>query len=94
MNSGECEICGFNNKKAIHKHHVVPRTDPRSTNDISNLAFICANCHNLVHAGQIIIEGRYFTTAGHKLFFHKKDESPVVRGGVYLLNDGTADIRD
>lgn len=86
----ECEICGMRNKKAIDFHHIIPQTDPRCTNGISNLAIICSNCHRLVHAHEIIIEGVFQTSQGHKLFWHKKGEKPIIRTGVILQDDGTA----
>lgn len=88
----KCEICDFAKKRALHLHHIIPRTDPRSTDLASNLACICSNCHNLVHAGEIIIEGRYFTTAGNKLFWYKKGGKHTIRPGVILNKDGSATI--
>jgi len=60
----ECEVCGCNKKAALHLHHIIPRCDARSSNNLNNLACLCSNCHNLVHSGQIIIIGVYSTTAG------------------------------
>lgn len=88
-----CEICGFNDKCAIQAHHIIPRTDPNCTNAESNLAYVCANCHNLIHANHIIIEGRFMTTRGQKLFWHKYNEQFVVIPGVILNQDGTATIK-
>ena len=92
----KCEICGFSNKKALHLHHIIPRTDPHCTDFPSNLACICSNCHNLVHAKEIIIEGRFATTATEesKLFWHKAGDPPVIRTGVILNDDGTATVKD
>lgn len=52
-----CEICGENNSKILHKHHIIPRTEIGTTNDPINLAIICANCHTKHHAGVIEILG-------------------------------------
>ena len=87
-----CEICGFSGK-ALHAHHMIPRTDPNCTDDFANLATLCANCHNEVHAHEKIIEGRFLTTAGYQLFWHKKNEKPIIREGIILLDDGTAIIK-
>lgn len=57
-----CEICGNDNKSVLHKHHIVERTDINSNNDNFNLAVICANCHNMVHSGEIKIIGLYPST--------------------------------
>lgn len=45
-----CEICGNDNIAVLHKHHIVERTDANTTNDDFNLAVICSNCHNRIHA--------------------------------------------
>lgn len=57
-----CEICGETNKAVLHKHHIVERTDLNTSNDNFNLAVICSNCHNKVHAKQIRIIGIFPST--------------------------------
>lgn len=57
-----CEICGEADPSTLHKHHIVERTDPNTSHADANLAIICANCHNKVHAGQIKIVGVYPST--------------------------------
>ena len=58
----ECEICGEKNKNVLHKHHIIARTKINTSNDPMNLAIICSNCHNKVHAGEIEIVGLYPST--------------------------------
>jgi uncharacterized ferredoxin-like protein len=89
-----CEICGLNSPKALENHHIIPQTDPRCTNNFSNIAIICGSCHNEVHAGIKIIEGRYMSTVGNKLFWHLDGEKPIIRSGVFLLKSGLAEIRE
>jgi len=89
-----CEICQVCTREIRHKHHIVPRTDPRSTNLSSNLAYLCPSCHSRVHSGHFIIEGVFQTTLGNKLFWHHAGEPYTVREGVHLLKDGIAEIRD
>lgn len=89
----ECEICGLKNPSALERHHIIPRTDPRCTNFESNIATICGSCHNEVHAGGKIIEGRFVTTGGKRLFWHLPGQTPIIREGVILLPSGMADIR-
>lgn len=89
-----CEICHITDSKVIDYHHIIPRTDPRCTNDLSNLAIICSNCHRIVHSGDIIIEGVYLTTTGTKLFWHRKGEPHIIRKGVQLLPNGMALIEE
>ena len=88
----KCEICGEMNKKVLDRHHMVPRSDPNSTNNESNLAIVCANCHRKIHSLEIVIEGLYKTTAVLKLFWHKSGEPHVIRPGIILHKDGTATV--
>ena len=72
----ECEICGCKDKKILHIHHIIPRADNRCTDNLSNLACLCPNCHHFVHTGDYIIIGVYFSTAGRTLMFFKKGDIP------------------
>lgn len=83
----KCEICGANNKAYLHAHHIIPRRDYRSTDNWDNIAICCANCHNLVHSGDIIIIGVYYTTNGRQLMFHKKGEEPMLPEEFWLIKD-------
>lgn len=58
----ECEICEEKDVNALHKHHIVERTELNTNNNPMNLAVICSNCHNKVHAGTIKIIGIYPST--------------------------------
>ena len=76
----ECEICGEKNKAVLHKHHIIPRTDPKCTNDWLNVCIICANCHNKVHNFQINIIGIFPSTKtpyGRTLIFEVNGVSNV-----------------
>lgn len=69
-----CEICGDNNKKILHLHHIIERTEANTNNHPFNLAIICPNCHSLVHDGSIRIIGIYPSTEppnGRTLVFEK-----------------------
>lgn len=68
-----CEIC---KNKGHHKHHIISKSlGGKNTND--NLTFLCASCHHEVHTGFLIIEGRFLTTSGLVLLWHKKGESSI-----------------
>ena len=73
-----CEICGFDKPAALNLHHIIPRCDPRSTNNNSNLAVVCHVCHDLIHASpaEITIIGVYSSTAGRQLMFYHGSEPP------------------
>jgi 5-methylcytosine-specific restriction endonuclease McrA len=55
-----CEVCGYD--KALHWHHIIPRTDADCTDDWKNVAVLCSNCHNRVHDNEIKILGIYNST--------------------------------
>ena len=60
----KCEIaeCGETDPSTLHLHHIIERTDPNTTNDIMNLALLCASCHSKVHAKKIKLIGIYPST--------------------------------
>ncbi len=89
-----CEICKYDKKEALHLHHIIPRCDPRSSNDLHNLAALCPNCHDLVHAGEITIIGVFKTTAGRKLMWFKKGETPPLEKEFWLIKDNPLVIRN
>lgn len=73
----ECEICGNRELATLHKHHIIERTQLNTTNHPMNLAVICSNCHNKVHAGIIKIIGLYPSTKlpyGRTLIYDTKEE--------------------
>lgn len=57
-----CELCGETNQATLHKHHIIPRTDPNTSNHPLNLLVVCGNCHQKVHDNQIIVVGIYPST--------------------------------
>lgn len=81
-----CEICGTN-VPHLHGHHIIPRADVRCTNDSGNMCEICPNCHTLIHCGEIIIIGRYFTTEGLQTMWFKKGEDPPLEKEFWLVKD-------
>lgn len=83
----KCEICGNNNKKVLHWHHIIPRMDSRCTNTDFNIACVCSNCHNEIHAGQIIIIGVYKTTGGLKPLWFKEGQKPPLKKESWLIKD-------
>jgi len=84
----KCEICGFNKQpKALEFHHIIPRCDPRCSNDLHNLCVICGTCHTLVHIGDITIIGCYPSTAGRTIMFFKKGETPPLEREFWKVKD-------
>ena len=81
----KCEICSANKKSILNIHHIIPRCDTRSTDNYANLCCICSNCHNEVHAGEIIIIGVYYTTSGRTLMWHRKGTEPMLPEDLWLI---------
>lgn len=82
-----CEMCGLTKKAILHRHHIVPRVDPRSTNSDNNLAILCPNCHSYVHSGDFIIIGLYQSTGGLQLLWYKKGEDPPLPKEFWRVKD-------
>lgn len=82
-----CEICGLRKKSILHRHHIIPRADDRSTNSDSNLAVLCPNCHSCVHSGDIIIIGLYKTTNGPQLIWFKRGEEPPFSKEFWMVKE-------
>jgi len=83
----QCEICNIKKKAILHRHHIIPRQDSRSTNYDNNLAVLCPNCHSRVHTGELIIIGVYFTTGGYQLMWFKKGDNPPLPQEHWLIKD-------
>ena len=82
-----CEICGLVKKSILHRHHVIPRTDPRSTNSDNNLAIVCPTCHSRIHTGEFIIIGIYKSTNGTELMWFCKGEEPPLSEEHWMVKD-------
>lgn len=68
-----CEICS---NKSHHKHHLKSKCFGVD-NSKYNVAHLCASCHSEVHIGNIILEGRFMTTTGYKLLYHKINDMSI-----------------
>jgi hypothetical protein len=81
----KCEICDLLEPRALEIHHVIPRNDPGSHNNNSNLAVLCGSCHNLIHSGEIIVLGIYQSTSGRVIIHHRKNEPPPLEEKFWLI---------
>jgi len=61
-NKCEIEICNVTDPNLLELHHIIPRTDPNTTNNSNNLAILCSNCHKLLHCGRLKIIGVFPST--------------------------------
>lgn len=67
-----CDIC--RKPEILETHHINGRNIPDFDLPF-NLCDICANCHNKVHYGMIVIEKWVMTFSGRELLWHKKEEN-------------------
>ena len=89
----KCEICGYARAAALNIHHIIPRCDPRCTNNNNNLAIVCHSCHDLIHAGEITIIGVYSSSAGRKLMWFKQGEEPPLEKEFWLIKENPHVLR-
>ena len=70
-----CEVCkkGFEFKEY---HHIQSKCYGGS-NDKVNIAYVCSNCHTLIHRGKFIVEGRFDTSKGDILVWRKHTEPSI-----------------
>lgn len=89
----KCEICGFDRPAALNFHHIIPRCDPRCTNNNSNIAIVCHSCHDLIHAGEITVIGVYGSTGGRKLMWFREGEEPPLEREFWHVKDNPHVLR-
>lgn len=93
LTKDKCEICGYDRTAAINYHHIIPRCDPRCTNDNGNIAVVCHACHDLIHAGEITIIGVYFSTGGRKLMWFRSGEEPPFEKHFWKIQENPLVLR-
>lgn len=58
----KCEVDDCNETTNLHLHHIIPRTDPNTSNHPLNLAILCPNHHEKTHDGSLYIIGLFPST--------------------------------
>lgn len=79
MADGKCFFCPESATCTLHTHRIKPGSEGGSYCAVNELT-VCANCHAKSHAGEIIIDRRYFSTKGWVLHFWKKIQDPASPG--------------
>lgn len=72
--NSECPICLLTTK--LCRHHINGRDIPRAE-DSSNIAWVCPNCHDAIHEGDVIIEGWFMTTDGRELIWRRREDDAI-----------------
>jgi RNA polymerase subunit RPABC4/transcription elongation factor Spt4 len=72
---GKCFFCGLDDYACLNCHRIVPGEEKGIYSDFNTLV-VCANCHNKIHDGQIIIDRKYNSTnaRGWTLHFWESGE--------------------
>ena len=70
-----CEICHLIGH--CDKHHIESKVF-KGSNKNHNIAKLCPNCHRLVHMGDIVLEGKFLTSKGYKLIWHKASDASIL----------------
>lgn len=78
----EIETCNEIDPKALHLHHIIERTELNTNNHPLNLAILCSNCHNKVHAGKIKLIGIFPSTRppNNRVLIYEIDGKKNVEG--------------
>jgi len=87
-----CPIC--NSNFLFTEDHHIESVCYGGSNKPFNKCKICPNCHTLVHAGEIIIEGKFSSTGGTILIWRNKGEESITGlpdPKVYLYKRETKD---
>lgn len=69
-----CEICG---DIAYTDNHHIQSKSKSGSNKAFNRASLCKKCHDLVHRGEIILEGRFMTSNDNMLIFHNYGDDSI-----------------
>lgn len=68
----KCYFCGEEDYALLDAHRIIPGEDGGKYHDL-NIAVTCANCHRKIHGGRIVVDRRYYSTAG-KWILHYWDD--------------------
>jgi len=60
---GQCYFCKENDYALLDSHRIVPGEDGGKYTTFNTLT-CCANCHRRIHAGEIKIDRKYYSTSG------------------------------
>ena len=64
--AGKCRICSRPGYEVLDVHRIVPGAKKGKYTG-NNTVVLCSCCHREIHAGNIIIDRYYYSTAGYLL---------------------------
>lgn len=80
----KCEIegCEVNDSRLLELHHIIPRTDPNTSNHNMNLAILCGTHHAMVDTEKLKIIGLFPSTRGvnHRVLVYELNGKKNIEG--------------
>lgn len=70
---GKCYFCGEDDYDLLDCHRIVPGEEGGRYTE-HNTVVVCCKCHRRIHAGQIEIKGKHFSTSGRYLIHYVEGE--------------------
>ncbi len=67
--AGQCLFCGEPDIDLLDVHRITPGSSYCERGTV----VACSLCHRKIHSGRIVIEGKYFSTAGKWTVFYTED---------------------
>lgn len=68
-----CKICGEDNYNLLDVHRLIAGEEGGDYT-LGNSIVLCCRCHRRVHAGEIIIEGKYKSTTGFVIHYFEGEQ--------------------
>jgi hypothetical protein len=69
----QCFFCGLDDYSLLDCHRIVPG-ELNGHYTPKNTLVTCANCHRRIHAGQIVIHGKYYSTAARYMVNYTEND--------------------
>ena len=69
---GKCYFCDCDNYALLDVHRIVEGSQGGKYTDFNTIV-ACALCHRKIHAGEIKIDRKYFSTSGRWVLHYWKD---------------------
>ena len=69
----QCQICGEDNYALLDAHRIVPGSEGGKYRNMNTLC-TCCKCHRRMHAGEIVVEGKYKSTGGEVLHYFENGQ--------------------
>jgi hypothetical protein len=74
-----CAVCG--RSRALVEHHIRGR-EGKDAGAAWNLAWVCPDCHDDIHRGDVLLEGWFGTSGGRRLHWHRRGDPDVAGPGI------------